>query len=143
MCSPTMRAVTSVEPPAANGTIIVIGRDGNGWANAPSIPANVATNKTMENKFVMLPPGCHDGRLRRSSFRQARLSQPINNMVDISRVLEDGETLPAFNCETGIDPQHLCGLFPGLLKLSQLGVGSPEPKMGQLYVGLARCEFAQ
>ena len=28
MCSPTRRAVTSVAPPAANGTIMVIGRDG-------------------------------------------------------------------------------------------------------------------
>src|SRR5262245_50820762 len=64
-------------------------------------------------------------------------------MVDILGILEDGETLPAFNCETGVDPQHLRSLFPGLLKLPQLGVGSREPKMGQLYVGSARCEFAQ
>jgi hypothetical protein len=28
MCSPTMRAVTSVGPPAAKGTIIVMGRSG-------------------------------------------------------------------------------------------------------------------
>src|SRR5215475_7076255 len=56
MCSLTMRAVTSVPPPAGNGTIMVIGRDGNGWADAASIPANVATNATMENKFFMIPP---------------------------------------------------------------------------------------
>src|SRR5262245_55518565 len=34
MCSLTMRAVTSVTPPAAKGTIIVIGRDGYVWALA-------------------------------------------------------------------------------------------------------------
>jgi hypothetical protein len=28
MCSPRMRAMTSVVPPAANGTMTVIGRDG-------------------------------------------------------------------------------------------------------------------
>src|ERR1700719_4071163 len=36
--SPTTRAITSVGPPAANGTIMVIGRDGKDCAAA--LPAN-------------------------------------------------------------------------------------------------------
>src|SRR5262249_29294555 len=38
MCSLTMRAVTSVPPPAGNGTIIVIGRDGYICAVAIAMP---------------------------------------------------------------------------------------------------------
>src|SRR5215475_8465481 len=144
MGSLRMRAVTSVPPPAGNGTIMVIGRDGNGWADAASMPTNVATNATAENKFFTLPPANQLGRgRRRSSLRQSRLAQPINIMVNILGVLEDGETFPAFNCEARVDPQHLRGLFPGLLKFSQLGVGSREPKVGQLYIRSARREFPQ
>src|SRR5262249_52805640 len=55
MCSLTMRAVTSVPPPAGNGTIMVIGRDGNGWADAASTPDTVATNGIVEKNFFMLP----------------------------------------------------------------------------------------
>src|SRR5215468_2403432 len=123
MCSPRMRATTSVPPPAGNGTIIVIGRDGKGWADTVSMPANAATNATAENKLLTRRPASQPGRGRqRSSLRQSRLAQAINIMVDILGILEHGETLPPFNCETGVDPQYLRGLLPGFLKLSQLGV---------------------
>src|SRR5712671_731752 len=55
MCSMRMRAVTSVPPPAGNGTIMVIGREGNGWEEATSVPASVATSATAEKKFFMRP----------------------------------------------------------------------------------------
>jgi hypothetical protein len=44
-----------------------------------------------------------------STFRQARLAQPINAMLDVLRVLVDHNTFVSFNCETGVDPKHLRG----------------------------------
>ena len=35
----------------------------------------------------------------------------------------------AFNCETGVDPQHLRGFGPGLLRLSRLGIGAGIPSL--------------
>src|SRR5215831_2641793 len=64
-------------------------------------------------------------------------------MLDILGVLEDGKTFPAFNCERWVNPQHLRGLFPSLLKLSRLGIGGREPKMRPLQIGEARYTFAQ
>ena len=52
------------------------------------------------------------------SGSQPRLANPIKTVLYILGVLVDQNTFPAFNCETGVDPQHLCCLFPGLLKLS-------------------------
>src|SRR5580692_3094686 len=57
--SPTTRALTSVGPPALNGTIMVIGRDGKVCAVA--LPASVvaianARNELLRNKLLMFPP---------------------------------------------------------------------------------------
>src|SRR5262245_26232204 len=78
-----------------------------------------------------------------STFRQPRFAQPIKTTLGILGVPVDGETFVSFNCETGGDPQHLRGLCPGLLKLSQLGVGGREPKMRPLQTRQARCAFAE
>src|SRR6516165_4091570 len=78
---------------------------------------------------------------RSSSLRQPRLAQAVKNVLGILGVLVNCKTLPAFNRETGVDPQHLCGLCPGLLRLSQLGIGGREPKTGMLQIGHAQCAF--
>src|SRR5262249_33213304 len=46
-------------------------------------------------------------------------------------ILVDGNTFVSFNRKMRVDPQHLRGLSPGLLNLSQLGIGGGEPKMGE------------
>src|SRR5262249_6497143 len=69
---------------------------------------------------------------RSSTLGQPRLAQPVNMMLDILGVLVDGKTLPAFNCETRVDPRHFRGLVPRLLKLPRLGTGGGEPKMRPL-----------
>src|SRR5262249_19349008 len=61
MCSPTIRAVRSSVPPAANGTIIVIGREGRvcalairekgGTAAAPA----ARCRKVLRGSFMALP----------------------------------------------------------------------------------------
>src|SRR5215218_1816081 len=51
MCSPTMRATMSVGPPAANGTIIVIGRAGHVWACAP-FPARTSAAAAAKRVFL-------------------------------------------------------------------------------------------
>ena len=60
---------------------------------------------------------------RNSTLRQPRLAQPVKTGLDILGVLVDGHAFPTFNRESGVDPQHLHGLFPGLLKLSRLRTG--------------------
>ena len=55
---------------------------------------------------------------RSSILRQPRLAHPINQMLGVFRVLMETDTFRAFNCETGIDPQHFRGFGPRLLKLS-------------------------
>jgi hypothetical protein len=64
-------------------------------------------------------------------------------MLEILRVLEDGNALPLFDRETGIDPQHLRGLRFGLLNLAQLGIGRRQPLMRKLQIGLARRPLAE
>lgn len=44
ICSATVRAITSDVPPAANGTIIVIGRLGKSCAKAAVASENVASD---------------------------------------------------------------------------------------------------
>src|SRR5215475_12777329 len=78
-----------------------------------------------------------------STFRQPRLAQPVSTMFDILRVLrEEKNRFPAFNCETGVDPQHLRGFRPRLLKLPGLRISGSQREMGQLRIGQARCAFA-
>src|SRR5258708_1846118 len=60
---------------------------------------------------------------RTSPLRQPRLAQPVKTGLDILGVLVDGHAFPTFNRESGVDPQHVHGLFPGLLKLSRLRTG--------------------
>src|SRR5258708_4674119 len=70
-----------------------------------------------------------------STFRQPRLAQPIDMMLGILWVLEDGKPFPASNCEPRVDSQHLRGLFLGLLKLSRLGIGGRQHSMRPLQIG--------
>ena len=54
-----MRAVASVPPPAAHGTINVIGRSGYA-ANAgvaKTLNASAAATRPRTNTFIMTPPG--------------------------------------------------------------------------------------
>src|ERR1700747_3534185 len=57
-----MRAMTSVVPPAAKGTMIVTGRDGKAWAVAGLAPtiakASAPTAKTIAFLIVMDFPPC-------------------------------------------------------------------------------------
>jgi hypothetical protein len=53
-------------------------------------------------------------------------------MLEVLGIFEDEETFISFNCETGVDPQHLRGFFPGLLKLSRLRIGGCQRMMGPL-----------
>src|SRR5262247_2551634 len=67
-----------------------------------------------------------------STFRQTRLAEPVSTMFDILGVLrEEKNRFPAFNCETGVDPQHLRGFRPRLLKLPGLRIGGRQHEMGQ------------
>src|SRR5215470_6498898 len=59
-----------------------------------------------------------------STLRQPRLAHPINMMLEVLGVLVDENTSRAFDCETGIDPQHLRGFGSRLLKLSRLSIGA-------------------
>ena len=63
-------------------------------------------------------------------------------MLEVLGVLVDENTFRAFNCETGIDPQHLRGCGSRLLKLSRLGIGARQRDMSPLRNGLARYLFA-
>jgi hypothetical protein len=90
-----------------------------------------------------------DRRLRRSaaaprssSLRQSRFAQPVKTVLYVLGVLVAENSLVAFNRETGVDPQHLRCLVPGVLKVSRLGIGAREQKMPHLHVGQARCAFA-
>src|SRR5215467_9374263 len=58
------------------------------------------------------------GKWPTSPLGQPRLAHPIDIMIEVLGVLVDASTFRAFNCETGIVPQHLrdCGLR--LLKFS-------------------------
>src|SRR5262245_19691727 len=80
---------------------------------------------------------------RTSSLREPRLTQPVKTMLGILGVLVDCKTFPAFNCETGVDPQHLRSLSAGLPKLPRLGIGGREPKTEPLQIGKARYAFAR
>src|SRR6516164_4330558 len=64
-------------------------------------------------------------------------------MLEVLRVLVDEKTFVSFNLESRVDPQYLRGLFPGLLKLSQLGTGGRKAEMGPLHIGRARYAFAE
>src|SRR6266704_5405807 len=61
-----------------------------------------------------------------SSLRQPRLAQPVETMLDVLGVLEDGNMFVALNLEPRVDPQHLRGFFPGLLKLAPLRIGKRQ-----------------
>jgi hypothetical protein len=65
-------------------------------------------------------------------------------VLEVLRVLvEDEKRFVSFNRETGVAPQHLRGLFPGLLKLSQLRIGGREPNMAELPIRQSQCSFAE
>src|SRR5215469_10834592 len=64
---------------------------------------------------------------RSSSLRQPRLAQAVKNVLGIPGVLVDEKTFNSFNCVTRVNPQHVGGRFPGLLKLSQLTTGCCQP----------------
>src|SRR5712692_4649186 len=64
-------------------------------------------------------------------------------MLDILGVLVDSKTLPSFDREPRVDPQHRRGFGSGLLKLSRLRAGGRQEKMGPLQIGQARRAFAQ
>src|SRR5262252_6627594 len=115
---------------------------GNGaLATGPKTPRSSSTilDPKQPSHLLMLDRAA---RGQRSTLGQPRLAHPLDNMVGILGVLEDGQTFPAFNCEAGVDPQHLRGLFPGLLKLSRLRMGARQQKMRKLQTGLPRCAFA-
>jgi hypothetical protein len=78
-----------------------------------------------------------------SMLRQPRLAHPVNNLLDILRVLEDKKTFDSFDCEAGVDPQHLRGFGSRLRKLSQLRMGGRQRDMLQLLTGLARHGLVQ
>jgi hypothetical protein len=81
---------------------------------------------------------------RSSSLRQSRLAQPVDAMLEVLRVLiEEKNRFPAFNCETGVDPQHFSGFCPRLLKLAGLRIGGRQHEVGRLRIGQARSMFAQ
>jgi hypothetical protein len=59
-----------------------------------------------------------------STLGQPRLAHPVSTVFDILGVLVEDKTFVSFYCEPRVDPQHLRGLFPGLLKLSSLHVSA-------------------
>src|SRR5215469_5371882 len=91
----------------------------------------------------MLKPFRADAAGRGSTLGQPRLAQAVNTVLDILGGLEDQNTFPAFNCEPGVDSQHLPALSPRLLKLSRLRIGGGQKSMRPLQVGQARCAFAE
>src|SRR5258708_31963055 len=54
----TMRATTSLAPPAGNGTITVIGRDGYSCACAGTMPASKANTRTIEGQTLDFMTPC-------------------------------------------------------------------------------------
>src|SRR5260370_32037486 len=77
-----------------------------------------------------------------SSLRQPRLAHPINMMIEVLVVLVDKNTFLAFDCETGIDPQHLRGFGSRLLNLSRLVIRTRHRHMRPLRPALSRYAFA-
>src|SRR3954469_11957822 len=67
--SPTTRATMSVMPPAANGTMMVTGCDGNDWAPAVPIPGS-ATANAPKNASSLIPSS--QGKLNALSWSMAR-----------------------------------------------------------------------
>lgn len=57
ICSATVRAITSEVPPAANGTIMVIGRLGKSWAKAADVSdsAAIAANARFNTNEITRP----------------------------------------------------------------------------------------
>src|SRR5262245_7614994 len=82
------------------------------------------------------------GKWQTSTFGQSSLANAINIMLEVLGVLVDASTFRAFNCEIGIDPQHLRGCGSRLLKLSRLGIGARQRDMRPILTGLARYAFA-
>src|SRR5215470_6175654 len=78
-----------------------------------------------------------------STLGQPRLARTINTMLGVLGVLVDEKTFPALNREPGVDPQHLCGFGPRLLKLSQLGISGCQCEMRPLLIGRSQCAFAE
>ena len=54
--SPVMRAITSVGPPAANGTMMVTGRVGYCWSAAKADDAAISAAANTSNVFLIFPP---------------------------------------------------------------------------------------
>jgi hypothetical protein len=78
MRSPITRATVSVGPPAANGTIMVTGRDGKDCARAPPVTAQIAKVASsvliiLEIGMDFLPTNAAAGRHR----RPARSREPL------------------------------------------------------------------
>src|SRR2546425_7988999 len=80
---------------------------------------------------------------RSSSLRQPGLAHPVKTMLEVLGVLVEDKTFVSFYCEPRVDPQHLRGFRPSLLKLSSLRVSGCEHGMRPLLIGQARRAFAQ
>jgi hypothetical protein len=108
-----------------------------GWAKSPQQLSIVLWPRATLSPLQMIESG------QCSSLRQSGLAHPVKAMLDVLWVLVDHNTFVSFNCETGVDPQHLRRLFPGLLNLSQLGIGGREKNMERLDIWQLQCTFAQ
>src|SRR5262249_9180450 len=64
-------------------------------------------------------------------------------VLNILGMLVDDKRSESFDCESGVDSQHLRGLGFRLLNLSRLGIGQREPKMRPLLIGQARYALAE
>src|SRR5215831_17748557 len=64
-------------------------------------------------------------------------------MLEVLGVLVDENTFPAFNCEAGVDSQHLRGLCPRLVELPRLRIGGRQIDMSPLQIRSARCGFTE
>src|SRR5262245_30402210 len=97
MCSPTMRATTSVGPPAANGTITLIGLFGY-WAADPwANPAARAANAMMARRLRIVHPFAR-GHGRRM-FVGAPGHSPTDIRADIRQEIGKRLASPGLRCK--------------------------------------------
>jgi hypothetical protein len=104
MCSLTMRPATSVGPPAANGTITVIGRVGQAWAiavcgRAGSVAAPAASCRNRRRGSLVMSTLCWAFSLPKASISLAdrlsasreqseRAARPANTLFRVLRACQ-------------------------------------------------------
>src|SRR5258708_35951224 len=129
IATPSVRATTSVGPPAANGTMSVTGRDGY-WPHAATAAAASASAQSAFIASLMGPPpgGCGDATL------PPRMPGPLSNL----KVIEMGTLIAGPYCA-----RLLAEFGADVVKVETPGEGDPLRKWRRLHEGTSLWWYAQ